>query len=361
MPMWDEGGTIKRKAMALSQSNTALISVVMPVYNGASYLAEAVQSILMQTYEDFELILADDGSTDGSAALIHAFAEQDRRVRPLFLAHGGEAAALNAAVAVARGPWLALLKQDDVALPERLATQLAWVQQHQIDIGGTCAQHIGDSSGVLWFPTAHQTICHELLFRVSMLDSTIFMPTAIARENPWQSNMVLIDYEWLTRVVQRYRVGNLAAVLVKYRHHAAQTHIVQHERCTSDMVLCRRRYFFQQFPTASEEEYATMLRMVTKLPCTTLAQLAQSGEWLIRLLNANDRFQQQKMRARWLALCKRSATLGWGCYRLYHHYAAHFAVDEPDTARGLQWACALRLPSDHALYRTLRLARKTLG
>jgi glycosyltransferase involved in cell wall biosynthesis len=353
----DEGGNSESNGMKLSHPNAALLSVVMPVYNGAPYLAEAVQSILVQTYQDFELILVDDGSTDASAAMIHAFAEQDPRVRPLFLAHGGEAAALNAAVTVANGQWLALLKQDDVALPERLATQLAWLQESNIEIGGTCAQHFGDSGGVLWFPTAHQTICHELLFRVGMLDSTILLPTAIARENPWQTAMVMIDYEWLTRLVLRYRVGNLAAVLVKYRHHAAQTHIAQQERCAGDMHLCRRRYFFQLFPTASEEEYQILLRMVNKLPCTTLTQLAQSGEWLVRLLDAEDRFQQQKMGQRWLALCQRSAALGWGCYRLYRHYAAHFAAAEPGAARKLQLACALRLPPQHALYHTLRSVR----
>lgn len=339
------------------QPTSPLISVIMPVYNGAPYVAAAIQSILTQTETDFELILADDGSTDDSAAIIHAFAQQDGRVRPLFLTHSGESATLNAATALARGRWLALLKQDDLALPERLAIQLAWLQKSGIEIGGTCAEHFGDGRQVLWFPTAHKTICHEFLFRVGLLDSTIMLPTAIARENPWQAGVVMTDYEWLTRLVLRYRTGNLPAILVKYRSHAAQTHVAQQERCRADMNLYRRRYFSQRFPGASEADYQVFFTIANRLPCPSLPQLAQSGTWLVRLLDTTDRFQRETMAARWLGLCKRSTALGPGCYQLYQQYAPSFNDKVAAADLTLRVACTLRIQPQTWPYRLLQLLK----
>lgn len=340
-----------------NQPTHPLISVVMPVYNGAPYLAAAIQSILTQTESNFELITADDSSTDDSAAIIHAFAQQDQRVRPLLLAHGGESATLNAATALARGRWLALLKQDDIALPQRLAAQLAWLQKSDIEIGGTCAEHFGNQRQVLWFPTAHKTICHEFLFRVGLLDSTIMLPTVIARENPWQTGVVMTDYEWLTRLVLRYRMGNLPAILVKYRSHAAQTHVAQQDRCRDDMNLYRRRYFSQLFPTASADEYQIFFTIANRLPCPSLPQLVQSGAWLVRLLDRTDRFQTETLAARWSALCRRSTTLGPACYQVYQHYAPYFNAKLTSADLTLRIACTLRL-QPHALpYRLLRMLK----
>ncbi len=327
------------------------ISVIMPVYNGARFLAEAVESILTQTEQDFELILADDGSTDDSAALIQAYAARDARIRPLWLAHAGEGATLNAAVAVARGEWLALLKQDDVALPTRLATQRAWLAQHTLEIAGTCAQHFGDRQGVFWFPTAQQTICHEFLFQVGILDSTLMLSTAIAKAHPWREDVVIIDYEWLTRLILRYRVGNLPTILVKYRAHGAQTHVVQRARCAEEMKVYQRRYFFALFPTASAAEYQRFLRTLRMTPCTSLAQLAQSGAWLVSLLINEDRFQHELMGKRWLALCEYTAALGPDCYALYHRYAPCFQPGAHLSTSALRIACTLRLRPQTLSYR----------
>src|SRR3954454_7619470 len=75
--------------MTAGVSDKPLISVVMPVYNAERYVADAINSILTQTYPHFEFIVVDDGSTDGSAAIVRDFAARDARIRPLFMAHGG--------------------------------------------------------------------------------------------------------------------------------------------------------------------------------------------------------------------------------------------------------------------------------
>lgn len=103
------------------------VSVVMPIYNGAAYLAASIDSVLAQTQDDFELILVDDGSTDETARIIARYAAQDQRVRPIAKANSGIADTLNQGLAVARADWVARLDSDDLMVPQRLERQLAFV------------------------------------------------------------------------------------------------------------------------------------------------------------------------------------------------------------------------------------------
>lgn len=100
------------------------VSVVVPVYNGAAHLSEALQSVLDQRFADFELIVVDDGSTDASPTIIDTFTA-DPRVRVITQANAGGAAARNVGIAAAQGRFVAMLDQDDVMLPDRLADQVA--------------------------------------------------------------------------------------------------------------------------------------------------------------------------------------------------------------------------------------------
>ncbi len=103
-----------------------VVSVVMTVYNGARFLAEAVESVLGQTMRDLELIVVDDGSTDSSPSILRGFAARDSRVRVLNVSHGGVPQAANAGIAAARHELIARSDSDDRMLPHRLERQLAF-------------------------------------------------------------------------------------------------------------------------------------------------------------------------------------------------------------------------------------------
>jgi glycosyltransferase involved in cell wall biosynthesis len=103
------------------------VSVVLPVYNGGTYLSQAIDSVLRQTYGDFELIAVDDGSTDGSADLIAGYAAQDPRVKFLRKPNSGISETLNLGLNAARGSWIARLDADDMMMPTRLERQLAFI------------------------------------------------------------------------------------------------------------------------------------------------------------------------------------------------------------------------------------------
>src|SRR6516225_3256698 len=109
---------------------TPAISVIMPVRNGAEWLAEAVASVRAQDFGDFEFLIVDDGSDDGTAAMLAGLAAADPRIRLLRQAPQGIVAALNNAIAEARAPYLARLDADDRARPDRLGKQLAFMEAH---------------------------------------------------------------------------------------------------------------------------------------------------------------------------------------------------------------------------------------
>src|SRR2546422_11221830 len=112
------------------------VSVVIPVYNGEQYLADAIQSVRDQTYQNFEVIVVDDGSTDGSAEVAQRFGEAIRYVHQ---ANGGVCKARNTGIAAAQGGYVAFLDQDDLWLPDKLATQVAYLDSHP-EVGGVYCQ-----------------------------------------------------------------------------------------------------------------------------------------------------------------------------------------------------------------------------
>lgn len=109
-----------------------LVSVIMPVYNSAKYLHEAVDSVLAQSYAHWELLMVNDCSTDSSAEKMKSFSEQDQRIKTFHLSkNSGAAAARNLAIQNAQGKYIAFLDADDLWMPEKLAQQISYMEQHQ--------------------------------------------------------------------------------------------------------------------------------------------------------------------------------------------------------------------------------------
>lgn len=106
------------------------VSVVLPVYNGTPYLQSALDSILEQTFEDFEVIAIDDGSTDGSLEVLQEAARKDARMRVITRENRGITATLNEGIEAARGALIARMDCDDLATPDRFAKQVAFLQSH---------------------------------------------------------------------------------------------------------------------------------------------------------------------------------------------------------------------------------------
>ena len=156
---------------------TPRVSVLMAVHDGAPWVKDAVASVLAQTLDDLELIVLDDGSTDATPALLSAIT--DRRLRVERQPRTGLTRALNAALALARAPIVARLDADDLAVPERLARQVAFLDAHpEIGVLGSAAREV-DAQGrdvrVVRPPEDDGDIRRALIRRNPMVHSTIAM------------------------------------------------------------------------------------------------------------------------------------------------------------------------------------------
>jgi cellulose synthase/poly-beta-1,6-N-acetylglucosamine synthase-like glycosyltransferase len=200
-----------------------LVSVVLSVHNGAADLPKAVDTILAQTFSNFELIAINNGSTDGTAAVLDGI--RDPRVQVIHQEDMGLAAALNRGIALARGRYIARQDHDDWAKPTRLEKQVKFLDANpDCALVGTRAEiWVGDqkTERVHDHPTDNAALQFELLFdnpfvhssvmvRKSALDTVGGYSTDRARQPPE-------DYELWSRIARRYRVANLPERLTIYR------------------------------------------------------------------------------------------------------------------------------------------------
>ena len=148
-------------------SATPIVSVVMPVYNTEAYLTDSVDSILGQTFLDWELICVDDGSSDGSLDILRRYERADPRVRVITRPNTGVARARNDGMRVAAGRYIAAMDSDDVALPERLRRQVDYMESHPECVGlGAAVRIVGPDLMPIddeYKPLDHETIDGQTL------------------------------------------------------------------------------------------------------------------------------------------------------------------------------------------------------
>ena len=108
-----------------------LASIITPCYNGARYIGETIESVLAQTYSDWEMIIVDDGSTDDSVSVVEGYMARDNRIKLIKQANAGSAAARNNGIRQAEGQYIALLDADDIWLPMFLERQIAYMKENQ--------------------------------------------------------------------------------------------------------------------------------------------------------------------------------------------------------------------------------------
>ncbi|MCX7863432.1 MAG: glycosyltransferase, partial [Novosphingobium sp.] len=155
----------------------------MSVHNGERFLAEAIESILGQTWGDFEFLIVDDGSRDASPAIIMDYARRDSRIRPILRENRGLIASLNEMLELARAPLVARMDADDWSLPERLALQKAFLDAHpDYGVVGTWSREFDENGNDLPIIGADQPVTHDaLLAAIEIGEQLICHPTAMYR------------------------------------------------------------------------------------------------------------------------------------------------------------------------------------
>jgi len=231
--------TYSGKSTMQSSNSTPQVSIILPVFNCQKFAGEAIQSILDQTYKDFELIVIDDGSTDNSAEIISSF--KDKRICLLRQTNHGLASSLNRGIHIARGIYIARQDQDDISDPRRLELQVAFMESHpKYVLVGTWAQIMEDERLVERYhrhPVDDLTLRYQLLFNNPFVhSSTIIRRSTLLEVGCYTTNperQPPEDYELWSRLSRVGSIANIGEVLVTYRE-------IQGSMCRSKLSLLKK-------------------------------------------------------------------------------------------------------------------------
>ena len=303
------------------------VSVVIPVYNREAYIGAAIDSILAQTFADFEILVIDDGSTDGSREVVRTY--RDPRVRLLCQEHNqGLPRTRNAGVDAARGAYLAFLDSDDVAYPTRLAKQVAFLDRH--------ADHAAVGAWVDWMddsgrptgrvkrrPLTAQDVGALRLFRQGIENTASMARTAILQAYRHDEGFAVSeDFELWARVAAEHGIANLPEVLVRRRAHDQQTSKDKDEqtRRYRQAIYARQLGILDVAFEEKDLERHHLLRRMRKSDFTPDREYVDWAEvWLLTLRAANARAAcypepsfSQLLGGFWFKVCwNASPALGW--------------------------------------------------
>jgi hypothetical protein len=273
----------------------------MSVFNGERFLREAVDSILDQSFREFEFIVIDDGSTDGSAAILDSYQENDPRVRVYHQENRGLVESLNRGCALAQGKYIARMDADDISVTNRLMWQVDFLEKHpEVGVLGGAAEMI-DTSGNSLCIAVNPIEDHEI--RYTLLDDCpVWHPTVLMRKNVFISvggyRKVVFgaeDYDLWLRVADYYQLANLETVLLHYRLHPYQVTVSKVKQLAFSTLAARAAAAFRR------EGIPDPLDSVVEITSTVLcglgvsepmqqATLAQRYLWSIHTLYNNGEY-----------------------------------------------------------------------
>ncbi len=205
-----------------------LVSIVIPAFNAERFLRPAIESMICQTFSDWEMICLNDGSRDSTGQMLDGFAANDPRIRVIHQENQGVTRTLNRGLSLARGPLIARMDADDIAMANRLTLQAKFLADHpnHVAVGGAILKIDTDSDrlGIDRLPTEHSDIEAALLKR----DTGLFHPTVMMRAAAVEAvggyrpeHLAVEDHDLWLRLAQFGRLGNLNEVLLCYRLHPA--------------------------------------------------------------------------------------------------------------------------------------------
>lgn len=245
------------------------VSVIMSVYNGARYLREAIDSVLNQTFKDFEFIIVEDGSTDKTAEILTSY--NDPRIKVITQPHSGMAPAKNKAIRASSGKYIAIMDADDISFPERFEKQVKFLETYKnIGLVGSAYLEISEDGRPLKVVTVllpneeiqkNLLICNAfghgtMMFRKDCLDRIEFYREELKHVE---------DYDLALRFAEQYEVANIGEPLYKYRltlrsistiGGAAQNKFAELVR---ELGRERRQYGKDRLQTSSKEEIEKLI------------------------------------------------------------------------------------------------------
>ena len=232
-----------------------LVSVLMPVYKTAPYLREAMDSMLCQTFKDFELIVLNDCSPDNAEEILDAY-DDSRIVRYKGENNVGLSNVLNVGIGMARGKYIARMDSDDISLPNRLQIQVDYLETHsEIDLASVGMQLFGAKESVWIRERNPEKVKIEALFHSPVLHaSSMWRKDSFERHGlRFRQEMVPAeDYDlWTRAMLKGLKLMNLPEVLYEYRIHEAQA-TVQTDKTAAKSREVQMAYLHESLPSLSD-------------------------------------------------------------------------------------------------------------
>jgi glycosyltransferase involved in cell wall biosynthesis len=307
--------------MGETLTNSPDITVLLPVYNGERYLAQAIQSILDQTFEDFELLIIDDGSTDRAPEIIKQFS--DPRIRAFNNKKNiGLIGTLNKGIGLANGRYIARMDQDDWSVPDRLTKQWSFMEKHQ-DVGvcGSWIKAIRVSEEQLWeYPKTNADIRCRMLFYCAFAHPSVMIRRAMLTENNVEYDAGYIhaeDYELWSRCMDYCNLANLPVPLLNYRIHESNTTSLHADEQKQTGKRVQKNMLKLLGVEASRDELDLHFDIGRGGLRAKLDDLDRVDAWFSRLAEANQVSRyfpepefQNTLALYWLNACKSMQSLG---------------------------------------------------
>lgn len=242
------------------------ISVLIPVHNAELYLAFALDSILRQSYQDFEVIAINDGSVDLSGEILDDYANRFTNFRVFHRPQRGLVITLNEGIELARGTWIARMDADDISLSNRFELQLNYLITNSADFCGGSVEYFGDSRSIIRYPDSNECCGVQMLF-----SSPFAHPAVMGRTSAFESLLYDInfnhaeDYDlWQRAWASSYRFTNVNDVILRYRVHARQISYVQNLKQSETAIIVRARHWKHYFP---QLDYQAINHIISAFNC----------------------------------------------------------------------------------------------
>ncbi len=279
------------------------VSVLMPVYNVEKYVAQAVESILNQTYRDFELIVLDDCSPDKSSAIIDQY-DDKRIVRYKGTENVGLANILNVGIGLARGRYIARMDSDDVSFSNRLQTQVDYLEKHKEIALCSCGLEKFGTENDVW---VRETNPEEVKITM-MFFSPVLHATAIWRKEVFENNHLYYDqetfpaedYDLWSRAIFHCRLVNIPQILYKYRIHGIQVTKID-DRAEKREKEIQKRYLKKALPCLKEKDREFFVEQFVKQEGITIQNVKVLKNIYQKVIVANNKdhfFDKQLLKER---------------------------------------------------------------
>ncbi len=278
--------------------NTPKVSVIMPVYNGEKYLREAIESILSQTFKNFEFIIINDGSTDKTEDIILSY----RDPRIVYIKNEINlkiVETLNKGLAYASGEYIARMDADDISLPDRLKMQVNYMDRHKnVGVCGCSIEIFGEEKILHWSGSKNdKDIKAKLFFNTQFAHPTVMMRRSIFLKNNFNYSVLHIgaeDYALWTTMAKATDFYNLQKILLRYRVHEKNKSLIDNTTI-NDAKNIRINQLIELIPNVSLAEIDMHNDIICRKNLETYS-VDQIKDWLKKLLISNGKKKLYSMK-----------------------------------------------------------------